>query len=96
MLTFLSKRFISSNKFASRMSPAVQFLTRTYNIELSNISPSGPYGIMLKGDLLRHIKEKNLTPVGPFSQAIKKKHDKEVAKPARTQEKVSIFNVISN
>jgi pyruvate/2-oxoglutarate dehydrogenase complex dihydrolipoamide acyltransferase (E2) component len=91
MLSYFSKRFISSTRFTTRLSPSVQFLIRTYNIEVNNIKSTGPYGILLKGDLLGYIKDKNLKPHGPFDHTSHKKQEDKAAKTARSEEKVRIY-----
>lgn len=90
MLTYFSKRYISSTRFATRMSPSVQFLVRTYDIQVNDITSTGPYGILLKGDLLKHIKDKNLKSHGPFDNIAHKKQGKKAPKTARVEEKVRI------
>ena len=45
------------------MGPAVKTLLAQYGLRSSDIESSGPRGLLLKGDVLRHVSAKNLKPV---------------------------------
>lgn len=54
----------STRKTKSKnLSPAVRTLLNTYSLDASVVSPSGPHGILLKGDILKFIASKKLKPV---------------------------------
>lgn len=56
----------SDRQFTSRptlMGPAVRGLLERYGLSSDKIPASGPHGLLLKGDVLSHVKQNNLQPV---------------------------------
>jgi len=45
--------------------PAVRSILELYNIQIDQVKPTGPHNRLLKGDLLKYIKEKGLKPSAP-------------------------------
>ena len=45
------------------MGPAVRGLLERYGLSSDKIPASGPHGLLLKGDVLSHVKQNNLQPV---------------------------------
>ncbi|XP_063594021.1 pyruvate dehydrogenase protein X component-like [Penaeus indicus] len=43
--------------------PSVRLLLEQYGLTAEQVPPGGPYGILLKGDVLKYIKEKGLQPL---------------------------------
>lgn len=56
--TMLKYRLFSYSNFG----PSVRLLLEQYGLSPDQIPPGGPHGIILKGDVLRIIREKNLQP----------------------------------
>lgn len=48
--------------FCRNYGPSVRMLLEQYGLTAGQVPPSGPHGVLLKGDVLRLVKEKNLTP----------------------------------
>lgn len=89
MLTRIAKRYFASGKFADRISPAVMYYARSYDVDLGNIKPTGPGGIILKGDLLHYIKQNNLKLAG-----LHPKKEKEAPKQAKTKPEAEAVSYI--
>ena len=43
-----------------RISPAAGWWLRAYNVQAAQVTATGPKGFLLKGDVLKYIKENNL------------------------------------
>jgi len=55
----------SSSPHSQGYGPAVRSLLDIYNLKIDQVPASGPHGRLLKGDILRYVKDKNLQPVPP-------------------------------
>jgi len=77
--------------------PAVRGLLERYGLSPSKIPASGPHGLLLKGDVLSHIKEKNLQPISlvlppPPSPTTADKASDAGSKPKAPARKVQNFD----
>lgn len=69
MLQYIGRRYFARTVSLSRyVSPAAQFYLRSFGIETSAITGSGPKGIILKGDVQSYIKKNNLKLSPQFSK----------------------------
>jgi|ERR1712136_160073 len=80
------------------LGPAVRGLLERYGLSASEIPASGPHGLLLKGDVLSHIKENDLKPVSlalplpPSPVPIIDKPSKNDMKPKAAVNKVQNFD----
>lgn len=79
MLSKLGRRYISSTRFADRISPAVQFYARSYNLSLDKVKATGPYGIILKADVINYARDNNMKEKSPWDADSEKNNTKKEA-----------------
>lgn len=63
------------------LGPAVKALLETYGLKKSDIAATGPHGVLLKGDVLRHISQQSLSARPSADVALPPKQEVSTPKP---------------